>query len=41
MKDIEKIKCSKCGFSNVLGTKKCVKCKTKLEINLMEEKEEC
>lgn len=32
MKDIKKIKCSKCGFSNVLGTKKCVKCKTKLEI---------
>ncbi len=32
MKDIKKIKCSKCGFSNVLGTKKCVKCNSRLEL---------
>lgn len=32
MKDIKKIKCSKCGFSNVLGTKRCVKCNARLEM---------
>ncbi len=26
MKDIEKIKCHKCGFENIKGTTKCVKC---------------
>ena len=26
MKDLEKVKCSKCGFENIKGTVKCVKC---------------
>jgi ribosomal protein L40E len=26
MNDISKVKCGKCGFENILGTKKCVKC---------------
>lgn len=33
MKDIKKVKCSNCGFDNVLGTKKCVKCNTMLKTN--------
>jgi len=31
MKEVKKIKCQKCGFENILGTKQCVKCKKKLE----------
>ena len=27
---IEKVKCSKCGFENIKGTKVCIKCKTPL-----------
>lgn len=32
MEEVKKIQCSKCGFSNVLGTKRCIKCNTKLKL---------
>lgn len=31
MKDISKVKCGKCGFENVLGSKTCVKCHATLK----------
>lgn len=29
--EVKKVKCSKCGFENVAGTYKCIKCKTPLD----------
>lgn len=31
MEEVKKVKCSNCGFSNVLGAKKCIKCNAKLK----------
>ncbi len=31
MEEIKKIKCKSCGYVNILGTKKCVRCKKRLE----------
>ena len=35
MKEVKVIKCNKCGFENVYGTKKCMKCKTALKTDLV------
>lgn len=35
MTDVKTIKCNRCGFENIYGTKKCLQCKTTLKTDLV------